>query len=96
MLFNFLFQNSSSELSICTSTNCYPLLIQLTPRFDPFNSFSLLSTVSSDAGTSKSEDSVSPTGDFSTSKKFSESDDIMDDGSTVGTGSISFLIFYLH
>uniref|UniRef100_A0A1I7VFV5 HMG box family protein n=1 Tax=Loa loa TaxID=7209 RepID=A0A1I7VFV5_LOALO len=77
-------KDSSLELNICSNTS-NSLLMQLTPRFDPFVSFSMLSEVSNNAGTSKSDDSASPMGDFSTSKKFSESDDILDDASTAGT-----------
>uniref|UniRef100_A0A915PJH4 HMG box domain-containing protein n=1 Tax=Setaria digitata TaxID=48799 RepID=A0A915PJH4_9BILA len=77
-------KNSSLELNACTNTNS-PLLVELNPRFDPFNSFSMLSEVPNNAGTSKSDDSVSPMGEFSTSKKLSESDDILDDASIAGT-----------
>ncbi|KAM3726056.1 Protein capicua [Dirofilaria immitis] len=77
-------KNSSLELNICTNTS-NSLLMQLTPRFDPFTSFSILSEVSNNAGISKLDDSASPMGDFSTSKKFSESDDILDDASIAGT-----------
>uniref|UniRef100_A0A8R1TUJ0 HMG box domain-containing protein n=1 Tax=Onchocerca volvulus TaxID=6282 RepID=A0A8R1TUJ0_ONCVO len=77
-------KNSSLELNICTNTS-NSLLMQLTPRFEPFTAFSMLSEVSNNSGISKSDDSTSPMGDFSTSKKFSESDDILDDASTAGT-----------
>ncbi|VDK86106.1 unnamed protein product [Litomosoides sigmodontis] len=77
-------KNSTLELNICANTS-NSLLMQFTPRFDPFSSFGMLSEVSNNAGTSKSDDSASPMGDFSTSKKFSETDDILDDASTVGT-----------
>uniref|UniRef100_A0A158Q8U4 HMG box domain-containing protein n=1 Tax=Elaeophora elaphi TaxID=1147741 RepID=A0A158Q8U4_9BILA len=77
-------KSSSLELNICTNTS-NALLMQLTPRFDPFSSFSILPEASNNAGTSKSDDSASPMGDFSTNKKFSESDDILDDASTAGT-----------
>ncbi|KAL3982327.1 HMG (high mobility group) box family protein [Acanthocheilonema viteae] len=77
-------KNSSLELNICANAS-NSLLMQLAPRFDPFSSFNMLSEVSNNAGTSKSDESVSPMGDFSISKKFSESDDILDDTSTAGT-----------
>ncbi|VDK61798.1 unnamed protein product [Onchocerca ochengi] len=77
-------KNSSLELNICTNTS-NSLLMQLPPRFEPFTAFSMLSEVSNNSGISKSDDSTSPMGDFSTSKKFSESDDILDDASTAGT-----------
>ncbi|OZC11080.1 hypothetical protein X798_01906 [Onchocerca flexuosa] len=77
-------KNSSLELNICTNAS-NSLLMQLTPRFEPFTAFSMISEVSNNSGISKSDDSTSPMGDFSTSKKFSESDDILDDASTAGT-----------
>ncbi|VIO86909.1 Uncharacterized protein BM_BM5934 [Brugia malayi] len=77
-------KNSALELNICTNAN-NSLLMQLAPRFDPFSSFSMLSEVSNNLGASKSDDLTSPIGDFLTSKKFSESDDILDDASTAGT-----------
>ncbi|VDK56909.1 unnamed protein product [Gongylonema pulchrum] len=54
-------------------------------QLTPFNSFTLLSTVSGSDGVGKLEDPVSPAGEFPANKKFSESDDILDDASTAGT-----------
>ncbi|MCP9265917.1 Protein capicua-like protein [Dirofilaria immitis] len=62
-------KNSSLELNICTNTS-NSLLMQLTPRFDPFTSFSILSEVSNNAGISKLDDSASPMGIFQQAKSF--------------------------
>lgn len=93
---NAEFQGASSELSICTSASgSYPLLMQLTPRFDPFNTYSLFTPAGSSTNASKADDSPSPVFESSGNKKFSESDDVQDDGSTAGTGPDYFFAWWL-